>query len=70
MEITPQTARLFMREFTLADAEILYQMHQDPATTKYIGDPIPMDNIDIVKKIIAEALMPTNSFFIEWRHVL
>jgi len=62
MEIKLRTARLYLREFTLADAEILYQMHQNPAITKYTGDPIPWDSIEIVEKIIAEALMPQYQF--------
>jgi RimJ/RimL family protein N-acetyltransferase len=62
MEIKLQTPRLYMREFTLADAEILYQMHQDPAITKYTGDPIPWDNIKMVENIIAEALIPQYQF--------
>jgi RimJ/RimL family protein N-acetyltransferase len=37
-------------------------MHQDPAITKYTGDPIPWDNIKMVENIIAEALIPQYQF--------
>lgn len=62
MEIKLQTARLYIREFTLADAEILYQMHQDPAINQFTGDPIPWDSIEIVEKIITETLIPQYQF--------
>jgi RimJ/RimL family protein N-acetyltransferase len=48
MQIKLSTERLYMREFTHHDAQMLLDMHQDPAITKYTGDPIPWDNIDMV----------------------
>lgn len=53
-----ETERLYFRQFTLDDAEILYQMHQDPAITKYTGDPIPWDSVELVAKILQEAILP------------
>jgi [ribosomal protein S5]-alanine N-acetyltransferase len=53
-----ETERLYFREFTLQDAVCLYEMHRDPAITKYTGDPIPWDSVALVEHILAEAILP------------
>jgi ribosomal-protein-alanine N-acetyltransferase len=58
VHIKLQTPRLYLREFTLADAEMVYEMHQDPAITRYTGDPIPWDSVDLVRQILADAILP------------
>lgn len=58
MNIKLQTARLYLREFTLADAELLFQMHQDPAITRYTGDPLPWDSVAAAKHVLKEAILP------------
>ncbi len=57
-QIKLSTERLYMREFTLNDAQMLLDMHQDPAITKYTGDSIPWDNLDMVVKILHETIIP------------
>jgi [ribosomal protein S5]-alanine N-acetyltransferase len=54
----PETERLYFREFTLADAQMLYDMHQDPEITRYTGDPIPWDNVALVEQILKDTIMP------------
>ena len=53
-----ETERLYLREFTLDDAEMIFQMHQDAVITKYTGDPIPWDNIELVQQILTDAILP------------
>jgi len=57
----PETERLYFREFTLADAQMLYDMHQDPAITKYTGDPIPWDSVQLVEQILRDVILPQYS---------
>lgn len=58
MKIRLETDRLYLREFTLNDAEILHEMHQDPAINKYIGDPIPWHSVEQANYILANVLLP------------
>ncbi|MES2560790.1 MAG: GNAT family N-acetyltransferase [Bacteroidota bacterium] len=53
-----QTERLYFREFTLDDAVLLYEMHQDPAITRYTADPIPWDSVERVVGILKDTIMP------------
>lgn len=53
-----ETDRLYFRQFVLDDAAILYEMHQDPAITKYTGDPIPWDSVGLVENILKEGILP------------
>jgi ribosomal-protein-alanine N-acetyltransferase len=54
----PETERLYFREFTLADTQMLYEMHQDPEITRYTGDPIPWDSVELVAQILKDTIMP------------
>lgn len=54
----PQTDRLYFREFTLEDAELLYKMHQDPAVWRYTGDKIPWSSIEQAKQILNNHILP------------
>lgn len=58
MNHLPQTARLYFKEFTLDDAAMLYDMHQDPAVTRYTGDPIPWDSVERVESTLKDTIMP------------
>lgn len=58
MNHIPETERLYLREFTLDDAQLLFDMHQDPAITKYTGDPVPWDSVDMVRQILTDTIMP------------
>lgn len=53
-----ETERLYLREFNIDDAEMLYDMHQDPAITKYTGDPMPWDSVEFVKSILNDTILP------------
>lgn len=58
MNIKLETPRLYLREFTLADVALLYNMHQDPAITRYTGDPLPWDSLAHTEKVLTEAILP------------
>lgn len=58
MEIKIQTSRLYLREFNLADAPMVYEMHQDPEITRYTGDPLPWSSIAHTEKILVDAILP------------
>ncbi len=53
-----ETERLYLRQFTLEDAALLYEMHQDPAITKYTGDPTPWDSLERVEQILKDTILP------------
>jgi RimJ/RimL family protein N-acetyltransferase len=52
MKILLETERLYFREFTLDDAEMLFEMHQDSAITMYVGDAVPVGYYRIDKENI------------------
>lgn len=58
MKHFPETQRLYFREFTPADAPLLYEMHQDPEITRYTGDPLPWDSIAQAEKVLQEIIIP------------
>jgi RimJ/RimL family protein N-acetyltransferase len=58
MNIKLETPRLYLREFTLADVTLLYNMHQDPAITRYTGDPLPWDSLTQTQKVLADIILP------------
>ena len=58
MNIKLQTPRLYLREFTLADVALLYNMHQDPFITRYTGDPMPWDSLAHTEKVLTAAILP------------
>lgn len=58
MKVKLETARLYLREFTLADAVLLYEMHQDPEITRYTGDPVPWSSVEQAEKIITDIILP------------
>ena len=58
MKILLETERLYFREFTMDDDEMLFEMHQDPEITEYVGDAVPWDSIELTRKILREFIPP------------
>lgn len=58
MKVLLETERLYFREFTIDDAEMLFEMHQDPEITRYVGDVVPWDSIELTRKILREFILP------------
>lgn len=56
MNITLQTPRLYLRKFTLDDAQFLVDLNSDINVTRYTGDgPVEFEES---KKIITEVILP------------
>lgn len=53
-----ETERLKFRHFTIEDAELLHNMHQDLAITKYVNDPEPWSSIAQAEKVLREIIIP------------
>lgn len=53
-----ETERLYLRQFTLEDADMLYDMHQDPAITKYTGDPVPWNSAALARSVLSDVILP------------
>jgi RimJ/RimL family protein N-acetyltransferase len=58
MKILLETERLYFREFTMDDAEMLFEMHQDPEITRYVRDAVPWDTLELTQKILREFILP------------
>jgi RimJ/RimL family protein N-acetyltransferase len=58
MNIKLETERLFLREFTIDDAGLLYDMHLDPEISRYTGDPFPWDSIAHAQQILTDIIIP------------
>jgi RimJ/RimL family protein N-acetyltransferase len=43
MNIILETERLRLREFTLSDAQLIYDLNDDPEVIRYVGDPACKD---------------------------
>jgi RimJ/RimL family protein N-acetyltransferase len=57
MKIILETPRLFLREFTLEDAQFLIDLNSDPEVTRYTGDG-PVKDLEAAKKILTDIIFP------------
>lgn len=48
MKIILETSRLIVREFTLSDAQMMYDLNSDPEVVKYTGD-LPFESVEEAK---------------------
>ena len=79
MEFIFETPRLILRQFTMADAPLIYNLNSDPEVLKYVHEPL-LENEEHAKKIIENIILPqykndlgrwavftkNNSSFIGW----
>lgn len=56
MNIIIETPRLLLREFTIDDAGLIYELNRDPAVTRYTGDPVR--DIEHGAVILRDTIMP------------
>ena len=56
MNVVFETDRLLLREFTLNDARILFELNGDPEVTRYTGDP--MKDLDLARQVLEEVILP------------
>jgi [ribosomal protein S5]-alanine N-acetyltransferase len=54
MNIILQTERLLLRQFTIDDADLIYQLNSDPEVVRYVHEPptSPENAPDVVRDII------------------
>ena len=57
MNITLETPRLYLREFTMDDAQLLIELNSDPEVTRYTGDG-PVKDPEDGKRILREIILP------------
>lgn len=50
-----------LREFTLEDAQILFDLNSDPEVTRYTGDP--MKDVDHAKQVLEEVILPQYALY-------
>lgn len=68
MEYILETKRLLFREFTPADATLIYELNSDPEVIKYTLDPIV--NIEQAETILKEIIVPQYSLYNHGRWAL
>jgi RimJ/RimL family protein N-acetyltransferase len=56
MNIIIETNRLILRQFTIDDAWLIYDLNIDPEVTKYTGDPVL--DIDHAGQVLAKNILP------------
>jgi ribosomal-protein-alanine N-acetyltransferase len=52
-----ETARLRLREFTLADAQLIYDLNDDPEVIRYVGDPACAD-LNAARAVLQNIILP------------
>jgi ribosomal-protein-alanine N-acetyltransferase len=56
MNVVIQTERLLLREFTLEDAALIYELNKDPEVTRWTGDPIR--NEEHGREVLEQTIIP------------
>lgn len=57
MIIKLETPRLYLREFTIEDAQLLIDLNSNPNVTRYTGDG-PVKDIEEAKRILTDIIFP------------
>jgi RimJ/RimL family protein N-acetyltransferase len=61
MKIVIETPRLILREFTMEDADLIYQLNKDPQVTKYTGDPVK--DVEHGASILRDTIIPQYALY-------
>lgn len=57
MQVIFQTPRLLFRQFTEADAPLVYQLNSNPEVVKYLHEPV-LQNETEARKVILDIILP------------
>ena len=57
MQLVFQTPRLLLRQFTLADAPLVFELNSDPEILKYLHEPI-IRSVEHAEEIIRTIILP------------
>jgi len=61
MEVIIETDRLLMRQFTISDTLLIYELNSDPEVTRFTLDAVT--DIRQAKKILEESILPQYALF-------
>lgn len=61
MNIIIETNRLLLRNFTLDDAALIYELNLDPEVTLYTGDPI--QDINQAQDVLEQTILPQYALY-------
>jgi RimJ/RimL family protein N-acetyltransferase len=56
-----ETQRLLLRKFTTEDAQLIYNLNQDPEVTKFTHDPVT--DLDHAKEILEKTILPQYALY-------
>lgn len=59
--IVIETPRLILREFTLNDSALVYELNKDPEVTKYTGDPIR--DKEHAREVLENTILPQYALY-------
>lgn len=61
MNVIIETERLLLREFTLDDAELVYELNLDPEVIRYTGDPVR--DMAHAQEVLEHTILPQYSLY-------
>jgi RimJ/RimL family protein N-acetyltransferase len=61
MNVVIETERLLLRDFTIEDAPLIYELNHDPEVTRYTLDPV--ENIEQAKQILEQTILPQYALY-------
>lgn len=62
MQIILETPRLYLREFTITDAQLLLALNKDPEVLKYVHE-LPLHTIEDAEQILINNILPQYSIY-------
>lgn len=62
MQIILETPRLYLREFTITDAQLLLALNKDPEVLKYVHE-LPLQTIEDAEKVLINNILPQYSIY-------
>lgn len=61
MNIIIETERLILRTFNIEDAQLIFELNEDPVVTRYTGDPIK--DLPQAKLILEQIILPQYALY-------
>lgn len=61
MELIFETKRLLLRNFTMEDAPLVYELNKDPEVIRYTGDP--MEDVDHARRVLEQTILPQYALY-------
>ena len=61
MHVIIETERLLLRLFTSGDAQLIYDLNEDPAVTRYTGDPVR--DLAHAREVLENVILPQYALY-------